>query len=394
MRARRLLLLSFGLNIALVIALSMTFRARQAASVLSPPSNPSGPEKLLVKTNLVVRRENFTWHQVESSDFRTYINNLRSISCPEATIRDIIVAEVNALYDRKRAEVFVPEQPWWRAEPSATATAAAAAQYAALDAERRALLAELLGSNWDTTNQAAFADFNLRLDGPILSSLSPRVKLGIKETEDRAAKRREEYMLARQREGKEPDPADLERLEQQTRAELAQLLNAEQLEEYLLRYSQTARNLRAELRSFELTPDEFRTLFRLRDPIEQQIRLYSSGADPVNVVRRVDLERQRESVTRQSLGPDRYQLFQFAQDPLFQQAQLSMQEIGAPAEAVIALYQINQATELERQRIRNDSSLTLEQRATALAQMLAEKEESLRRVLGESTYERYRRQQQ
>ena len=51
-----------------------------------------------VKTNLVVRRINFTWSQIETNDYRAYIANLRSIGCPDATIRDIIVADVNALY--------------------------------------------------------------------------------------------------------------------------------------------------------------------------------------------------------------------------------------------------------------------------------------------------------
>lgn len=40
----------------------------------------------------------FHWSQVESADYRTYIANLRAIGCPESTIRDIIVADVRALY--------------------------------------------------------------------------------------------------------------------------------------------------------------------------------------------------------------------------------------------------------------------------------------------------------
>ena len=37
------------------------------------------------------------WRQVESSDYRQYIANLRAAGCPEKTIRDIIVAEVSEL---------------------------------------------------------------------------------------------------------------------------------------------------------------------------------------------------------------------------------------------------------------------------------------------------------
>lgn len=45
----------------------------------------------------------FNWSQVESSDYRTYIANLRRIGCPEQTIRDLIVADVDNLYAPRRA---------------------------------------------------------------------------------------------------------------------------------------------------------------------------------------------------------------------------------------------------------------------------------------------------
>src|SRR5690349_3100498 len=57
----------------------------------------------LVKTNFLVRRQFFAWQEVESDDYPTYIANLRNIGCPEQTIRDIIIADVNALYARKQA---------------------------------------------------------------------------------------------------------------------------------------------------------------------------------------------------------------------------------------------------------------------------------------------------
>src|SRR6267378_3325428 len=47
----------------------------------------------------------FDWGQVEASDYATYISNLRSIRCPEQTIRDIIKADVANLFDTKRKEL-------------------------------------------------------------------------------------------------------------------------------------------------------------------------------------------------------------------------------------------------------------------------------------------------
>ena len=49
--------------------------------------------------------QGFRWESLESSDYPTYISNLRAIGCPEQTIRDIITADVKSLYARKREEL-------------------------------------------------------------------------------------------------------------------------------------------------------------------------------------------------------------------------------------------------------------------------------------------------
>jgi hypothetical protein len=47
----------------------------------------------------------FNWSQLESSDYRDYIANLRGVGCPEQTIRDIITADVDNLYERRRGQL-------------------------------------------------------------------------------------------------------------------------------------------------------------------------------------------------------------------------------------------------------------------------------------------------
>jgi len=37
------------------------------------------------------------WAQLESEDYKTYIARLRGIGCPEQTIRDIIIADLDKL---------------------------------------------------------------------------------------------------------------------------------------------------------------------------------------------------------------------------------------------------------------------------------------------------------
>ena len=48
----------------------------------------------------------FNWQQVKSADYRVYIENLRAIGCPETTIRDIIVADINELFAGRIKELI------------------------------------------------------------------------------------------------------------------------------------------------------------------------------------------------------------------------------------------------------------------------------------------------
>src|SRR5688572_16545801 len=60
---------------------------------------------------IVVRTNAFDWGQLESEDYRTYINRLRTIGCPEETIRDLIIADLEKLMAPEVQEVEGPREP-------------------------------------------------------------------------------------------------------------------------------------------------------------------------------------------------------------------------------------------------------------------------------------------
>ena len=91
---------------------------------------PAGQEK----------QEKFQWRLLESPDYRTYIANLKAIGCPEQTIRDIIVADVDGLYAPRRNQLA--QSP--AAEP----------QLEALNREEASVLAALLGPALVSTQTA------------------------------------------------------------------------------------------------------------------------------------------------------------------------------------------------------------------------------------------------
>jgi hypothetical protein len=381
---------SVGLN--LLLAAGLFHFARNSSSNSGTAEPPPGvAETNPVKTHVVVRKQNFTWHEVESPDYLTYIANLRSIGCPEPTIRDIIVADVNQRFAHRRvAEIISAEHQWWRSEPDLDMIAAAAEQLRELESERRELLTRLLGPEWEqSTPLPPPLRTGVSLSGPVLGDLPAETKQTVYDITARIQQQIEDYTMQQRDQGLEADPLVLARFRQQTRDELGRILNREQMEEFLLRYSQTAHRLRDELRGFDLSPEEFRALFQARDPLDQQIEFNYAGDNAAHANVREKFEREREEAMRRLLGPERYAQYRLNQDPIFRDTRSVVEELGAPARAVVPIYEINQATEAERQRIRLDSTLSNEQKVEALSAIQADRLKSIERILGPELFQVY-----
>jgi LysM repeat protein len=372
MRWRVMAVVSLGVNIALAAAW-LNYAPRQAARNRAVALDRASTNE--VRTNTILRRQLFSWRDVESSDYPTYIANLRGIGCPEQTIRDIIIADVNQLYARKRAtELTTPEQQWWRSEPDPTVVRAAAEKAQEMDEERQTLLTRLLGTNWETGDLVSLprpSRPGVVLDGPVLGGLSSETKQAIENITLHSQDLMQAYLEAQRSAGKEPDPVEMAKLRQQTRDSLAGLLSPPELEEFLLRYSQDANMLRdqfGQLRYFNPTADEFRAVFRATDDLDQRIQLLADASDPGSVAARKALEDQRENAIKGALGPERYREYRLLHDPAYQDAVAAADEAGTP-DAAGTYYAINLAALAEQNRIRGDTNLTADQKSIELKQL-------------------------
>jgi hypothetical protein len=385
MRARVVIVTSIGLNVLLGVLLwqSLEFPELENATVLLHRNKEPEPTATNSTPRFVVRRQYFNWSEIESDDYPTFIANLRRIGCPEITIRDIIVADVNQLYAQRRAqEVVTAESEWWKSEPDLNATEAAVKKINDLEKEKADFLTKLLGPNWNINFTQPSGPGTVALDGPVLGKLSPDTKLKVEEIAANAARKQIEYVEAQRAAGKPLEPAEMARIRAEHRAELAKVLAPDQLEEYLLRHSAEADQLREQLRGFNATPDEFRAIFRARDEIDNDIQLHYSGTDANSVRMRQELEQKRDAAVAAALGPDRSGLYQATADPVFREAQFTAQQSGAPPEKVLPLYQIQVLSNQERARINADTTMTPDQRATAIRAVSAQEEAATRKLLG------------
>ena len=376
MRWRGLALISAGVNLLLAVVLflsSGTHMRAPGASGTNAPGTLISPGR----TNTIVQRQFFTWHEIESPNYADYVANLRDIGCPEQTIRDIIIADVNGLFARRRAtELVTPDQQWWRSEPDSNVVATAALKAQALESERATLLTELLGPNWESGDLASIprpTRSGVTLDGPVLGTLSIETKQALQNISARSEDRVLAYLELMKQEGKTPDPAEMARIRQETRRELAGVLSPLQLEEFLLRYSENASGLRnnfGDLKYFNASPDEFRSVFRAVDAIDQQIAAIT-GSDANSVQGRRALEAQRENAIKLALGQKRYEEYRMLQDPLYRQAMATAIAAGTPEQAR-TLYLVNLAAAEQQSSITNNAALTASQRDIELKQLEAD----------------------
>jgi hypothetical protein len=383
----------FALSVALNLVLAGVLWRLWPQPELTPSATTSfhsNTVATVIRTNTIIRRQNFLWGDLESDDYVTFIDNLRLIGCPEATIRDIIVADVNQLFTARQAtDLLTPRQQWWRPQPDPEVVQAASVAALALEQERRDLLTQLLGPDWESADYPFPSAYALStLDGALLGNLLPSTKAAVHEIERTEQARMKAYLDESAASGEDPDTAVLTQLQLESRQALAQVLSEAELEEYLLRYAPTAVQLRASLRGVDLSPDEFRTLFHTVDPIE----LGLAGLDakePDSVTQRESLEQQKDAALRETLGEERYETIRLSRDPLYQQARTVVTQAGVPEEQILPIAAIVRLTKEEERRIRDDLTLTAEARLEQLQATREAQRDSLRQLLGPIAYQRY-----
>jgi hypothetical protein len=424
MRERNLLYLFLGLNIALAGAfviylfLSTNRHPGVVATSFVPPAKtnsatPSTKPAPAVKSNAVAVVTNkapvatatdsntvaasavkptftskkFGWQDVETDAYRTYIESLRAVGCPNEKVRGIVVSDVNELFDKKRLQEAVRhDMQWWRPEAQNVGMINVLQERGrALEEQRTTLIAKLLGEEaaTDEKNETLLWS-SVQLTGPVLGALPPDTHNEVQEICARSMERHQNYFWTRVNEGQPMNQVEMAKLREQTRTDLRKVLNDDQVEEFVLRYSHNASRLREELRGFEPTPDEFRKIFRAIDPLEHQMQMEYGGPEAMSEKQRERFEAQRNEAIREALTPERYQAFLLTKDPLYRQAQMVALQYGAPPKAVLPLYKMAKLNESKRQQIINDANLTPQQKSEALNAMNLEQQRHIQRIVSEN----------
>ena len=315
--------------------------------------------------------EPFLWAQVESTDYHRYIANLRGIGCPEQSVRDLVVAEVDELFDARVKELVdgVTGRFWGLLSRPSEFEKVVDEKKNQLDQmrdERRALLAALFGDeNPHAEEEKQIAEATRHESWASLTDFLPDEKRA------RFIAARDEFEAAQAKIWQTPGLSDAER-----RAKQKDLQDAHE------------RGLR-EL----LAPGEYDEL-RLRQSSAAQIRSRLTGLDvsedEVRSLAKCQLAKQ-DAQMRELLGPERSAAYERAGDSRFSPIQRVTQRVGLPDEIAVQVFDMRKAAEDRARQIALNPSLSDEGRQATLQAIGEETRRSLSGALGATTYAAYQR---
>lgn len=237
--------------------------------LLRPASRPlSGNSRVVQPVNTQASAVNasqqqfgFHWSQVESADYRQYMANLRAIGCPEGVIQDLIIADVSQAYAEKAKSVWDGKYVYWKHYHLANYDQHQ--KLRALWKERWSVIKELLGNTVQEgdierlINPTPRAD-RIDFEGQLLFLPEPKQQAALKAL-------RESGLADTLTEAREAEYCGMDEYFEEQVKVLASVLSPDELEEYRLRNSPKAEWLRNDTCFFDLTPEEFKQLFALRE---------------------------------------------------------------------------------------------------------------------------------
>jgi hypothetical protein len=359
------------------------WKARVAApELLSPP-----------KPLIVYQTNDFHWSQLESTNYREFIANLRAVGCPERTIKDIIITDVMRLYAQRRGQYYHNGRPfhYWETNDKRKLTQPQIEerdqQLAQIDKELPAVLRELLGINYERELNKYFVDADQ--DNNRLAFLSENQRAQVLSLREQFEGKRERILYDLQN-GK-PLASDIEQLRQIDQSQdeaLAQILSPQEKEQYELSTSATADRLRQQLIGFNPKEDEFRDLYQKQKAIDDAYEFEDTNDATVMAAKASDVAEMMKTF-KGNLAGDRSAQFDRSQDPDYQNLCVLSQRYDLPSDASDTLLDMRQTAEEERQKLLSNTNIPPERVEAALQAIQAETEKAARETLGEQAFTQY-----
>lgn len=301
-----------------------------------------------------------TWENLRTDDLPTFTARLRARGFPIETIRAILAAQINAQFDarRKALDPEAENRPFWKNYNFNPQVQIAQRQ---LYREQQKILRDLLGN--DAEQMDPYTEARQQRFASILSpAKTAEVKQIAREFDDRLQDLYAggvNFTIDREK---------MNALEKDRHGAIAKVLTPAELAEYDLRMSNTSSSLRSQLAVFNPTEEEFRAIFKLQQPFDEQYSMnYVSGPmTPEQSRQRFEAQKQLQEQIKTMLGPERAQDYERSIDYNYQQTSRLISRLELPPATTNQLYAVQKEVEARLNEIRGNRDLPAAERTEQL----------------------------
>jgi hypothetical protein len=312
-----------------------------------------------------------TWAHLKPDDLRALVARMRAAGFPMSVIRSVLYTQINESFKARRAALAptMEERPFWQTHPGGGFSGSFGYDqkyYAALrelGREQSQMVKDLLGA--DATSRET-SPFTQRRYGNLSTEKIEQVQ---RLDQDYNELRNEVNTAARGIMLPE-DREKLAILEKERRADLAQLLSPQEMEDYLMRTSMTTSRLRTALTTLNASEAEFRAIYQAQLAYDEKYANANMGGMVFN---NADTMRERQAAQtdanaqiKTALGDQRYAEYVRASDREFQQLDRMAKQSSLPGTAALQTYDLRTSALTESNRIYDDASLSSDQKRAAL----------------------------
>ncbi|MFO1497245.1 MAG: sigma-70 family RNA polymerase sigma factor [Verrucomicrobiota bacterium] len=320
---------------------------------------------------------NLVWAEIESSDYRQFIANLRASGAPEQLIRDAVSLEIYRLFLPRLREIWDRagvNLPYWQKRlPLGQIPPEQATELADVLAECRAVLVSLFGPDarvQDALNvvtcQPDFETLRLAWLPPDVAQRAAAIIETLRQEENNRAQTRTTWV-------------DQDRQLDRKVAALRGIMTPEQLEEYRIREHPRGALLRAQTRYCDLSRDEFAKV------------LLSKDSNLLAPALTLEQQRDRERELGAVLGAERAAAVLRTSDLTFTSAQEAADTYGLTGDAAERAWRWKWEAIAEHERVIGDDRLSPAERRDALNQLVNRMKTSFVDLLGTNGFRLARR---
>jgi hypothetical protein len=325
----------------------------------------------------------FDWRNLPTNDYVKYIASLREIGCPDKTIQEIIIADIEERFRQEAMDVLAAQKFWVTGSQTFDASRSLRARLLEIDRKKSQLVEQLLGLQWQQDAYLAWVfDPLAELK---LGFLDERKAMAVLHAMNLLAERSAAMKKATGGILLPEQEMELERMIKEIESELGpantEEINLRTLSEMVFPFG---------IPGGEVSGAELRQIVKLNAKDFNAFRLLASLDGPPSFgISTGTMPNPTEDVVKGLLGDRRYMAYLRSMDVQFQISCVIARDFGLSQEKALEIYNLKENAEVQWQRLSSQVFNSPAERDQAYQAVSKSAESRVRSILGETAFTPY-----